>query len=62
MKLNQNDTHNEQYANSRVTDQDAMLNCECCHRLFYKNRAVALRYVEKKIPLLCPRCNNAKGE
>lgn len=62
MKLNIDDTQTEEFMNSRPTDHDAMLNCECCHRLFYKNRTVALRMIEKKIPLLCTRCVNLKSE
>jgi len=56
MKLNSDDTFNEQYINSMHKESDVMINCECCSRLFYIDYEIGRKRLENKIPLLCLRC------
>ena len=52
MKLNTDDTFNEQYINSMHKETDVMINCEKCQRLFYIDYKVGRKMLENKIPLL----------
>ena len=56
MKLNIDDTHEEEYINSRYKESDSLLNCMHCSRLFYMNNKIALDRLDHNIPLLCTRC------
>lgn len=56
MKLNNDDTKEEQYINSMHRKTDIMLNCEKCQRLFYIDSNIANKRFDNKIPLLCMRC------
>ena len=56
MKLNSDDTFEEQYINSMHKESDVMSNCECCARLFYIDYKIGRKRLENKIPLLCLRC------
>lgn len=57
MMLNTDDTKQEQFINAMHRSTDVLLNCEKCARLYYTDHAIAKRKFDKKIPLLCPRCN-----
>ena len=56
MKLNIDDTFEEQYVASMHMESDVMINCERCQRLFYINYEIGRKKLENKIPLLCIRC------
>ena len=56
MKLNIDDTFEEQYINSMHKATDVMINCEHCSRLFYMDDKIALDRLDHNIPLLCARC------
>lgn len=56
MKLNSDDTHEEQYINSMHKETDCMINCEKCARLFYIDQKIGLSKLENNSPLLCIRC------
>ncbi len=56
MKLNTDDTFEEQYINSMHKESDVMINCEHCSRLFYIDYEIGRKRLENKIPLLCLRC------
>ena len=60
MKLNIDDTKQEQYMNSMVRDTDVLVNCEECNRLFYINYNVGRKKIEAIPPvkILCNRCIN----
>ena len=60
MQLNTDDTEIEQYLNSMNKESDVMLNCDICKRLFYTNRNIAIKKIDAKIPILCPRCQKIK--
>lgn len=56
MKLNTDDTQQEQIINSMHRDTDIMLNCERCSRLYYSDLIIARRKMNKGCSLLCLRC------
>lgn len=56
MKLNTDDTFEEQFCASMHKDTDVLINCECCARLFYIDYEIGRKRWEQKIPLLCLRC------
>ena len=56
MKLNTDDTFEEQYISSMHKESDVMINCEYCARLFYIDYEIGRKRLENKIPLLCLRC------
>ena len=56
MKLNSDDTFEEQYISSMHKESDVMINCEYCDRLFYIDYEIGRKRLENKIPLLCLRC------
>ena len=56
MKLNIDDTFEEQYISSMHKESDVMINCEYCSRLFYIDGKIGRKRLENKIPLLCLRC------
>ena len=60
MKLNTDDTWEEQFCASMHRDTDVLINCEHCARLFYIDYEIARKRYEKKIPLLCLRCRKEK--
>ena len=60
MKLNIDDTFEEQYINSMHKESDVMLNCEHCARLFYIDYEIGRKRLENNIPLLCLRCRKEK--
>lgn len=60
MKLNIDDTHEEQYINSMHKETDSLLNCMHCSRLFYMNNKIARDRLDHNIPLLCARCRKEK--
>ena len=60
MKLNIDDTFEEQYINSMHKESDVMLNCECCARLFYIDGKIGRDRFDHNIPLLCIRCRKER--
>ena len=55
MKLNIDDTFEEQYINSMHRKSDSLLNCMNCLRLFYMDSKIARDRLDHNIPLLCLR-------
>jgi hypothetical protein len=55
MKLNIDDTFEEQYINSMHRKSDSLLNCMNCLRLFYMDSKIARDRLDYNIPLLCLR-------
>lgn len=55
MKLNSDDTQEEQLINSMHKETDVLLNCMHCSRLFYMNNKIARDRLDHNIPLLCIR-------
>lgn len=60
MKLNIDDTQEEQLINSMHKGTDVLLNCMHCSRLFYMNNKIARDRLDHNIPLLCARCRKEK--
>jgi hypothetical protein len=60
MKLNIDDTKEEEYVSAMHRDTDVLLNCEKCHRLFYMDKTVANKRFDNGLSLLCVRCRNIK--
>ena len=60
MKLNTDDTFEEEYINSMHRESDSLLNCMNCSRLFYMNSKIARDRLDHNIPLLCQRCRKEK--
>lgn len=56
MKLNSDDTFEEQYVNSMHKVTDVMINCEHCSRLFYMDDKIGRDKLDNNVPLLCARC------
>ena len=56
MRLNIDDTFEEECINSMHRESDALLNCMNCSRLFYMNSKIARDRLDHNIPLLCIRC------
>ena len=56
MKLNIDDTFEEEYIASMHKESDVMINCEKCQRLFYIDYNIGRKKLENKSPLLCTRC------
>ena len=56
MKLNIDDTFEEQYVNSMHKETDSLLNCMRCSRLFYMDSKIARDRLDHSVPLLCIRC------
>lgn len=59
MKLNIDDTQQEEYTNSMAKDSDVLVNCEKCKRLFYIDYKIGRKKIEAIPPvqILCTRCN-----
>ena len=60
MKLNSDDTFEEQYINSMHKELDVMINCEHCSRLFYMDGKIGRDKFNHNVPLLCLRCRKEK--
>ena len=60
MKLNTDDTFEEQYINSMNKVTDVMINCEHCSRLFYMDGKIGRYRLDHNIPLLCLRCRKER--
>ena len=60
MKLNIDDTFEEQYINSMHKVTDVMINCEHCSRLFYMDDKIGRDKLDHNVPLLCARCRKEK--
>ena len=60
MKLNTDDTFEEQYINSMHKESDVMINCEHCSRLFYMDGKIARNKLDHNMPLLCLRCRKER--
>ena len=56
MKLNSDDTPEEQYINSMNKKTEILLHCMHCSRLFYMDSKIARDRLDHNIPLLCIRC------
>ena len=56
MKLNTDDTFEEQYISSMHKESDVMINCEYCARLFYMDGKIGRDKLDHNVPLLCLRC------